>query len=305
MKSYDVVGCGYACIDFIGNVPHLPEIDTKLDLAALTIQGGGPVATALVALARLGARTLFLGKVGSDDFGRQILDGFKAEHVALEALVAAGCTSPFAFVMVTPDGRRTVLWTRGTAPLLAPEEISRDVVTGGRFLILDDIEIPAAVRAAELARADAVPVILGVGTPRAGIENLIRLSDEVVMAEKFPFRFTGERDHRQALAAILRMGPSRATVTLGERGCLHLDRAGRWIEQPAFRVEAVDTTGAGDAFHGAYVFGLLKEWEMPQVLRFASAAAAMKTLRVGGRTGLPGFDEAMTWMEAQSGQAVG
>lgn len=305
MKSYDVVGCGYACIDFLGTVPHFPEIDTKLDLTTLTIQGGGPVATALVALARLGARTLFLGKVGSDDFGRQILEGLKAEHVAVEATVATDQTSPFAFVLVTPDSRRTVVWTRGTAPLLSPGEVDADLITSGRVLILDDIEIPAGIRAAEIARESGIPVILGAGTPRAGIEQLIRLSDEVVMAEKFPFRLTGERDHHQALAAILKLGPKRATVTMGDRGCLHLDAGGALHDQPAFKIEAIDTTGAGDAFHGGYVYGRLQDWDMPQVLRFASAVAALKTRKVGGRTALPDLAEAMSWLEAQSGQAVG
>jgi len=292
MKSYDVVGLGYACLDILGTVPHLPELDTKLGLGTLVIQGGGPVATALVTLARLGSRTLFAGRLGDDDFGRAILSGLKDEHVGVEVHVSPGTTSPLAFVMVTPDGNRTVLWTRGTAPLMAPDDVQAEVVRAGRLLLLDDIEIPAATRAALLAREAAVPVVLGVGTPRAGIEGLIRLADDIVMAEKFPFRLTGERDHRRALEAILAMGPTRATVTLGEKGSQHLDRDGTWLEQPAFRAATVDTTGAGDVYCGAYVFGRLEGWPMERTLRFASAVAARQTEALGGRTAIPTLDEA-------------
>jgi sulfofructose kinase len=297
MKSYDAVGCGYACIDFLGTVPHLPDLNTKLDLASLTIQGGGPVPTALVALSRLGARTMFVGKLGDDDFAIQIIDGLKSERVGVEVRVTPGGTSPFAFIIVTPDGKRTVLWTRGSTPLLQPDEVDPEIIRSARFLLLDDIEITAGIRAAEVAREAGVPVILDAGTPRAGIEKLIRLTDEVVMAEKFPFRLTGERDYSQSLRAILKMGPKRATVTLGEKGCCHLDHS-EWIEEPAFPVQAVDTTGAGDVFHGAYVYGLMQGWDIRQILRFANAVAALKTRQVGGRTAIPSLEEALAFMES-------
>jgi sulfofructose kinase len=301
MKSYDAVGCGYACIDFLGTVPHLPELNSKLDLSSLTIQGGGPVPTALVTLSRLGARTIFMGKLGDDDFARQIVDGLKEEKVGVEVRVHPGGSSPFAFIIVTPDGKRTVLWTRGSTPLLKPEEIDGEVIRSAKFLLLDDIEITAGIHAAQIARECGVPVVLDAGTPRAGIEKLIQLTDEIVMAEKFPFRLTGERDYRQSLRAIVKMGPKRATVTLGERGCVHLDPSD-WIEQSAFRVTAVDTTGAGDVFHGAYVFGLLQGWDIRKTLRFASATAALKTRQVGGRTAIPNLSEALTFMETGSGR---
>ena len=297
MKSYDVVGLGYACLDILGTVPHLPELDTKLGLGALAIQGGGPVATALVTLSRLGAKTMFVGRLGDDDFGRSILEGLKDEHVAVEVLVSPGTTSPLAFIMVTPDGKRTVLWTRGTAPLLAPDDVQAEVIRAGRILLLDDIEIPAATRAAALAREIGIPVILGVGTPRAGIEALIRLADDIVMAEKFPFRLTGERDPRQAMTAILRMGPRRATLTLGERGSCHLDADNRWIEQPAIPAATVDTTGAGDVYCGAYVYGRLREWPIDRILPFASTVAALQTEALGGRTGIPTLEAALARLD--------
>jgi ribokinase len=250
------------------------------------------VATALVTLARLGARTLVLGKLGDDDFGRQIVAGLKAEQVAVEVRISPGGTSPFAFVVVTPDGNRTVLWTRGTTPFLNPEEIEPETIRVARYLLLDDIEIPAGLHAAGIAREAGVPVILDASTPRAGIEKLIHLSDQVVMAEKFPFRLTGERDFRQSLKAVLKMGPGRATVTLGDRGCISTD-GDDWIEQAAFPVDVVDTTGAGDVFHGAYIYGLLQHWEIRQVLRFASAVAALQTRRVGGRSAIPTLEEAL------------
>lgn len=299
MKSYDVVGLGYACIDYLGTVPHLPEPNTKLDLGSLTIQGGGPVATALVALARLGARALFLGKLGDDDFGRRILEGLKEEKVAAEVLVAPGAHSPFAFVLVTPDGHRTVLWTRGNLPFITPAEVDAEMVRSGRILLVDDLEIKAGIQAALIAREAGIPVVLDAGTPRAGIEELIKLTDHLVTSEKFPFRLTGERDFGNSLNALQKMGPTHVTATLGERGCLHRGPDGV-IEQRGFRVETRDTTGAGDVFHGAYVFGLLQQWPMAEVLRFACAVAALQTRRIGGRDAIPTLDEAMALLRSQS-----
>lgn len=297
MKLYDVVGLGYACIDYLGTVPHIPENNTKLDLGGLTIQGGGPVATALVALARLGARTLFLGKLGDDEFGRRILDGLHDEKVAAEVLVTPGASSPFAFVMVTPDGDRTVLWTRGSVPFLAPTEVDGEMVRSGRYLLVDDIEIKAGIEAARLARAAGIPVVLDAGTPRAGIEDLIRLTDILVTSEKFPFRLTGERDYGNSLRALQKMGPAEVTATLGEQGCIHLGSEGL-IEQPGFAVDARDTTGAGDVFHGAYVYSLLQEWPIRQRLRFSCAVAALQTRKLGGRAAIPTLDEALAFMNS-------
>lgn len=297
MKSYDVVGVGYACIDYLGTVPHLPEGNTKLDLGSLTIQGGGPVATSLVTLSRLGDRPLFLGKLGDDEFGLRILAGLKEEHVACEVLMTPGMTSPFAFVMITPDGQRTILWTRGTLPFMTPADVDADIVRSGRFLLVDDIEIKAGIHAARIARAAGVPVVLDAGTPRAGIEELIRLTDHLVTSEKFPFRLTGERDYGNSLGALMKMGPKEVTATLGERGCVHLGPEGL-IEQPGFAVDARDTTGAGDVFHGAYVHGLLEEWPVKQRLRFANAVAALQTRKVGGRAAIPRLEEALDFMNS-------
>lgn len=297
MKSYDVVGVGYACIDYLGTVPHIPESSTKLDLGCLTIQGGGPVATALVTLSRLGDRTLFLGKLGDDEFGQRILAGLDDENVACEILMSPGMSSPFAFVMITPDGERTILWTRGNLPFMTPAEVDADLVRSGRILLVDDIEIKAGIQAARVAREAGVAVVLDAGTPRAGIEELIKLTDHLVTSEKFPYRLTGERDFGNSLGALMKMGPKEVTATLGDRGCIHLGPDGL-LEEPGFPVDARDTTGAGDVFHGAYVHALLQNWPARQRLSFANAVAALQTRKVGGRAAIPRLEEALDFMSS-------
>jgi ribokinase len=296
--AYDVVGVGYTCLDFLATVPGMPEIDTKMEISSLAVQGGGPTATALVTLAKLGLRTALIAAVGDDIPGRVAMAELAREGVDTSAVsVQRGASSQVAFILVDePTGKRTVLWTRGSLEFLAGPDLDPGLVLSAKCLLIDDLEVEAQAEAAALAAGAGIPVVMDAGTHREGVEKLVPLATHLVASERFPRAFTGIEDMNVAAEKLLGMGPETVVVTLGSKGCLAVDKSGRRIEQPAFEIKAVDTTGAGDVFHGAYIRGLLEDWDLPRVLEFACAVAALKCTKPGGRKGIPSMAGAMAFL---------
>lgn len=293
-----VVGLGQCCLDLLGLIEQFPVVDQKTELAAPLLQGGGPVATALVTLARLGVATAVAGRVGGDDFGRSIRLGLEAEGVDTRALlVDPGGSSQFACIAVEPQGgTRNIFWTRGTAAALTPAEIPVDLIAGARLLHLDGLQLEASVAAAALARQRGVVTVLDGGTLRPGMEQLLPLIDHLVVSERFARQLAPDADIPAAIDRLFTWGAQAVTVTLGARGCLGRSADGALLRLPAFPVAVVDTTGCGDVFHGGYLFALLQGWDLAQRLRFAGACAALKSRALGGRTAIPGYAEVMAWL---------
>jgi sulfofructose kinase len=296
--ALDVTGVGYTCMDFLATVPGMPAINTKMEMEAFHIQGGGPTATAMVTLARLGASTALIAKIGDDLSGQAALSELKKEDINLAGVVIQeGASSQCAFILVDgPTGKRTIFWTRGSLDQLAPSEIDAGLVLSARYLLIDDLEPEAAAAAASLANKASIPVVLDAGSTRAGVEKLVPLSTHLVTSEDFPREFTGKSDLHEAAASLLEMGPSVVTVTLGERGCFAMQKGKPPLYQRGFQVRAVDTTGAGDVFHGAYIRALLEDWELPRVLEFACAVAGLKCTKPGGRTGIPTMGQSLAFL---------
>jgi ribokinase len=298
---FDVVGLGYTATDYLSIVPHLPEPDTKLEAACLSIQGGGPVATGLVTVRRLGLSASYLGKVGDDEFGEFMLSELAKEGVDVSRVVREkGATSQFAFIMVDENnGTRTIVWTRGSVGKLKRGEADLDVIDTCKCLLLDDLEVEAAIEAATRARLATVPIVLDAGSLRPGMRELVALCDFVVTSKEFGKQFTGETDPVDAARRIHDETGRVSVITVGAEGavCVH---AGGVLRQEGFGVRAIDTTGAGDVFHGAFVVGILKGWEIPKVLEFSCAVAAMKCRSLGGRPGIPTFVEAIAFLSRES-----
>jgi len=281
-----VIGLGQASLDFITRVSGFPLEDEKKEVIGFTEQGGGPVATALVSLGRLGVAVSFSGVVSDDYAGRKIREELIKEGVNIDGLVVrGGGASQRAFIIVNREsGSRTILWKRPIVVELAPEEVRQEWVRGADCLLLDGLMEGASLRAAEFAGAEGIPVVLDAGSPRPGVLRLLPKVDYIVGSEVFSRYFSPSP--REAVCKIADFGPKAVTVTLGEGGSVSW-QGGRVFSTPAFKVKAVDTTGAGDVFHGGYVFGLLKGWPLEKITRFASAFAALKCLAPGGRTGIP------------------
>ena len=296
MPNKPVVGLGQASIDFIGRISHFPKSDTKCEFTGLTIQGGGPAATAMVTVQKLGLPAVFIGAVGDDEFGPRIRQGLADEGVDVSHVrVRPGGQSQMAFIAVEPGGRRTIFWQRAVDAGLEPADLDLAVIRQAQVLHVDGLMIEASLAAAETARQAGVPVVFDAGTLRDGYLDLARKTDYLICSETFFRQFHPGRDEREGLKQLRELGPKHVVVTLGVNGSLGYD--GRNIHrQKAFAVNALDTTGAGDVYHGAYIYALVRGDSMETCMRFASAVAALKCTKIGGRTGIPTVDEAESFL---------
>ena len=294
----DVVGLGQCCIDYLGSVEEYPDINEKEEVSNLTVQGGGPVATAMVTLSRLGVSTSFIGKISDDYFGRLIKDGLTSEFVNIDhVIVEKDKRSQFAFIVIEKEtGKRTVLWSRATVAPLRSEEINRGVISAAKVLLLDGLMKESSVVAAEYARDMGTTVVVDAGSMREGTLALVNLSDYFIASDDFARQFSRANDPKSTAIELLALGAKTVIVTLGEKGsiCVTPDK---FFYQPAFKIKAVDTTGCGDVFHGAFIFGLLQKWDLNETMRFASATAALKCREIGGRTAIPNLRDVEEFLE--------
>ena len=302
----EVIGLGQACVDYLGRVPSYPEEDGKMELLDLHRQCGGPASTALVTLSRLGIPCSFLGSVSDDAFGVEIVQGLKKEGVDFSFLsVLSGYSSQFAFIAVSENqGERTIFWHRGSVPHLKKEAVDLSPFTKARILHLDGLMMDASLEAVRQARSMGLTVVLDAGTMREGSLDLASRVDVLIASARFADPLVGrEGGPEKALDALCRLGPKTVVVTLGARGSLGWDGENTLVQR-AFPVRAVDTTGAGDVYHGGYIYGLLQHWPTADCMRFASAVAALKCRETGARKGIPALDEVKAFMNAGSGHHV-
>ena len=292
-KAFDAVALGLNAIDHLIVVPQYPEFNSKLAFLSHTVAPGGQCATAMVALARLGMRTRYAGKVGSDDEGRRMLRSLESEGVDFSNVaVIDGADTQTAFIIIDEtSGERTIIWQRDERLLIAADEVDRAAVTSGRVLHLDGHNVEASIAAARVARAAGIPTVLDVDNIYEGVEALLPLIDFLISSSTFPGKITHESDLRGALRKLSEMtGSPFVAATLGASGVLAYFQ-GQYIHSPAFPVDCRDTTGAGDAFHGGFIYGLLAGFSVEKTLRFANAVAALKCRSVGAQTALPSLDE--------------
>ena len=300
-----VVGLGQCALDIMGAAGEYPPLDAKCELSELVVQGGGPAATAMVALSRLGIHTAFIGAAGDDEFGLRIKTELMDEGVDVRRLIIVpGGLSQTAFIFIhEPTGARTIFWNRGKDGERELVDEDLELIESAELLHLDGLKVNASLKAAQTAHKAGVPVVMDAGALRPGYLEVASLVDYLIVSEKFMADFHPGPDHEAGLVRLKDLGPGHVVVTLGDRGSLGFDGA-EYHRQPAFEVKAVDTTGAGDVYHGGYIYGILSGWDMPACMRFASALAALKCRAVGGRTAIPGLDEVLGFLdEKNSGPA--
>jgi sugar/nucleoside kinase (ribokinase family) len=291
----DIVGLGMATVDIMTLVPRLPQRDDVFRARSILLEGGGPVATALVAAARLGASTSYLGPFSPTTWGDLARTGLSNEGVdSTHAPFRASGEQTVSVILVDQaTGQRSILYDSGEMQDLSPDEVPAELIASARALHLDGVHLEAACRAAEIAREAGATVSFdgGAAEPWPGAERLLPLVDLMVVARRFAEQHTGQSDPRQAGPALLETyGPRQVVITDGPRGCWYWDRE-QSLHQPAFPTDVVDTTGAGDVFHGAYLYAFLQDWPARRCLAFASATAALKCRALGGRAGIPPRDQ--------------
>lgn len=282
-------------------VEEFPRSDSKIEALKLFQQGGGPAATAAVTLARLGAKVALIGKVGDDHWGQQILDGLIEEDVGTRGLIVEhGRSSPLSFVTVERDtGKRTIVHRRGAVSPLTEADLNADLLLSGKILLIDGLHPRAALSASKTARDKSIQVLLDTGAFKPHVPDLLALANVVIAPEYFVAEYGSGKYPAQVAQDLLNLGPKIVVITQGERGGLCFTKDEQF-SYPGFEVNVVDTTGAGDVFHGAFAFGLLKEWNLKKTATFASAVAALKCTSLGGRTGIPSLQEALDFLRKRS-----
>lgn len=283
----DVVGVGLNAFDTIIRVPHFPAFNSKTEILSSQTLPGGQVAGAVIACQRWGLRTRYVGKIGDDFAGRFHREEFAREDVEAHLVEVPACESQLAYILVEQSsGERTILWKRDPRLDLEPREIRSEWITQARLLHVDGHPSAPATEAARIAKRAGIPVTADLDNVYPGVEVLLQYVDYLIGSRDFPQRLTCLSDLTQALPEIARrFGCRVAGATLGSDGVLAWDGSDFYY-CPAFRVTAVDTTGAGDIFHGAFGYALLRRQPLDHVLEFSCAAAALNCTADGARGGI-------------------
>lgn len=303
--AFDVVGLGQNSVDYVAVASAHPVPNSKERLEQFARLPGGQVATAVVACARLGWRTRYIGSFGEDEAGRLSRASLTAEGVDISAArIVPGATNRLAVILVSAaTGDRTVLWHRDSALSLDPaDNAPRTAAVSGRLLLVDGEDIATATVAATLARQAGIPTIVDVDEVQPGTDSLLRHIDAIISAQEFPCALTGHADLGRALEAIEReYRAPLVCATLGEGGSLARCGAHE-IRTRAFNIECVDSTGAGDAFRGGFASGCLR-WpggDLETILTYANATGALGCRALGARGSLPTAAEIDHLMRARS-----
>jgi sulfofructose kinase len=284
-SQVDLVGVGLNATDTLIRLPHYPALGSKVEFRSADVLLGGQVATAVAACQQWGLRTRYVGKVGDDAAATVHRAEFETLGIEAHLHTAQGCASQRAIILVDDAGERTVLWKRNNSLTLQPEELRREWIIDSRALHLDGHDTAAAVVAAGWARAAGIPVIADLDDLYSGVEGLLKNIDYLITSRDIPARLVGEQDLRSSLPTLRSRYRCRLTAaTLGQEGVLAWDGI-QFNYAPAFRVQPLDTTGAGDIFHSGFIYGLLQGWPLPRQLNFGCAAAALNCTASGARGG--------------------
>jgi len=306
-----IVGLGLATLDVLIRLRHMPTWDGPNHAEGFRFDGGGLVGTAIVAAAKLGARVGFIGTAGTDEAAELKLKSFRECGVDLSHLIRRpGPEDQVVIVYVNSEtGERTFcgIGSELRQPI-RPEELDREYITGADYLHIDAILHHEAMLCAAqwMKKAGKTVTMDGSKTdgPVGDIHRaLIPYVDVLITGEGYGRGLTGLDDIWAAGEQVLTMGPRVFIETRGERGCFGVTPEGHF-HVPAFKVEVVDTTGAGDVFHGAYLVGMLHGWTPLQCAQFASAVSAIKCTQLGGRTGIPTFEQTMTFLHEHGITAI-
>ena len=305
-KPYEVVGMGLNSVDFLSVVPEFPTLNSKMEILRFSKQGGGQVATAMVALSRWGVKTKYVGKVGEDELGQFSLHSIRQEGVDVSSVITEpNATNQFAMIIVEgASGERTILWNRDERLMYREGELRKEEICSGKFLHLDGHDIHAAIQCAGWAKEEGIPTIVDLDKVELLTSELMKKIDFVITSSRFPTLFTGISDREKALIEMQRQTPGFLCATLGREGAVVLAE-GNILRIKGFEVDVVDTTGAGDVFHAGFIYGLLQNWELIEILRFANAVAALKCRELGGRKGIPILKETQHFLATSSPSANG
>lgn len=294
-RWWDVLGLGAVAVDDLLYVDGYPAPDSKTQVAQRRREGGGLAGTALCAAAKLGARAAWLGVLGDDELSRFSLQDLKRFGVDCSpVIIESGARPHYSVILVDrTSGSRTLLAMHDGVRDVPLHHITETLVASCRVLFVDHHNSQAGIKAATIAQRLGIPIVADIERLTGGIEELIPLIDHLIVSLDFARQLTGESEPAN-IARKLGAGRTCGVVTCGADGCWSSENGAGANFVKAFQVKAVDTTGCGDVFHGAYAACLAQRQGIDVALRTASAMAALKAMQPGGRAGIPeraGLDE--------------
>jgi sulfofructose kinase len=300
-RQWDVVGIGENSVDLVNILPAYPQPNgpwAKMQIRARHVLCGGQMATAMCACASLGLRAKYVGVTGTDENGRRIRAELQGRRVDISDLVVRDVENRSAVILVDEaTGDRTVLWDRDDRLRLRESELPVAALAAAAVVHVDDVDDEIAIRAATLARAGGALVTSDIDrlTPRTA--DLMASVTHAIFAQHVPATLTGLDDVERALRQLRRTLDNVLVVTMGEQGAAALD-GDRFHHEAAFKVQAVDTTGAGDVFRGGFIYALVNRLPIDHALRIGNAAAAVSCTRLGALNGVPTLAEVHDLMAA-------
>ena len=284
----DVLCAGFACHDLVFDVDHHPEADEKVRASSLLNCGGGLASNAAVTAARLGCRTAFVGYLGADIYGDQHVAELRRDGVNTDWVVRGSEPTPLSALIIKPNGARAIVGYRGQSEGLCAGKFDLTKLRA-KSILIDGNQFEFATELLQAAKARQIPTVIDAEVFNPQNAELVKLVDYVVASERFARNYSGDDDVQAGLAKLAAVAEN-VVVTLGERGLIWQRGTTRGALD-AFPVVAVDTTGAGDAFHGAFAAGLAKAMAWDELLRYSSAVGALCCTKIGGRVGIPNAAE--------------
>jgi sugar/nucleoside kinase (ribokinase family) len=299
MTSFDVVGIGENSVDLVYRLPAAPAPGTKVAASSFRLSCGGQVATTVAACAAWGLRTGYVGAFGNDEHANRVREALAAAHVDTSFSLVCDVPNRHAVILVdASNGDRTVVWHRDPRLALTAEDLPADVLRGARLVHVDDLDEEAAIAAARIAASAGIPVTSDIDRTTERTLELIALSTAPILSAHVPATLTGEDDPERALQKLRTGHAGWLCVTLGSHGAMLLEGA-QVHHLPAFAVDAVDTTGAGDVFRAGFIYALLQKQSPAEILRFAAAAAALSCMRDGAIASVPALRDVQRTLRAE------
>lgn len=298
MKKFQVAGIDGPCVDLAVSVDAFPQPNGTMRVNNVSWQGGGKVATGMVAAARLGAKCAIMGAVGADNYGMFCVRDFEAHGIDVSGLeVQEEKTTSLSIVISDKqtDGR-SIVYHLGTAQIPEFEDMDASILENCEYFFVSSLP-DSVVEAAKKAKAAGAKIFIDADSYSEELAANVGMVDVFVGSEfVYEAMFGDDKNYEQNCEKVRQMGPEIVVFTFGANGCVGLSDEG-FFTLPSFRVDVIDTVGAGDVFHGAFIAGLLQGWSVKEICRFASAVSAIKITRQGGRAGIPDKKTVMHFLE--------
>lgn len=303
-KSYDVLGAGIAAVDDLIYVSDYPHVDCKVPVHGSTRQGGGPACTAIAAVGSLGGRAAYVARFGSNDLSRFIESALEHRGVDISQIVQDPDGGPYHSVIVVDGvGHRNVFYNPALYKPVCPDDLPADLIQSASLILLDHITEPALTSVAEKAHALGVPVLGDIEGCSESAKDLAALTDYLIVPKTWALWASDARDPREACSFLASTKRLATIVTDSAGGCYCCSKTNPAVRHfPAFKVDAFDTNGCGDTFHGAFAFAVARSLTVEEAITFASASAALKAMAAGGKRrgwdALPTMDEVSRFLQA-------